>query len=326
MLRIDQLRKEYRPGEPANDGISLEASPGEVLGLLGHNGAGKTTLINQVVGLLRPSAGEITLDGRDLVAEPAHARRMCALMPQAHAPLDGVTPRQAVEMIGRIRGVGRDEARARVAKLLAALEIETWADTIGEKLSGGVRRLAAFAMAAAAPGRVVMLDEPTNDVDPVRRRLLWEQVRALADEGHAVLLVTHNVSEAERSVDRLVVLDAGRIVAEGTPAELRESAAGDLRLELLSVDATPIEPRVATAGPAQRTGRRHLMSITTEHAPDALAWAQALRRSGDIEEFSITPTSLEDVYVGLVGAENGNSSVAAGSNGGADRGGHVVAS
>ncbi|QVQ52993.1 ABC transporter ATP-binding protein [Spiractinospora alimapuensis] len=326
MLRIHQLRKEYRPGEPANDGISLEVSPGEVFGLLGHNGAGKTTLINQVVGLLRPTAGQITLGGRDLVADPAYARGMCALMPQAHAPLEGVTPRQAVEMIGRIRGAGRDEARARAAALITALEIDPWADTIGERLSGGVRRLAAFAMAGVAPGRVVMLDEPTNDVDPVRRRLLWEQVRALADEGHAVLLVTHNVAEAERSVDRLAVLDGGRVVAEGTPAELRESAAGELRLELLSSDAAPIEPAIATAGPARRTGRRHLMPIATEHAPDALAWAQALRRSGDIEEFSITPTSLEDVYVGLVGTENANATGAARTDDGADRGSHVVAS
>ncbi|MBB4929631.1 ABC-2 type transport system ATP-binding protein [Lipingzhangella halophila] len=306
MLRIHQLRKEYKPGEPANDGISLQVGPGEVLGLLGHNGAGKTTLINQVVGLLRPTAGEITLDGHDLVADPAFARRFCALMPQAHAPLDGVSPRQAVETIGRIRGARRAEARERTAELLAELDIEEWADTIGERLSGGVRRLAAFAMAAVWPGRVVMLDEPTNDVDPVRRRLLWGQVRALAEAGYAVLLVTHNVAEAERSVDRLTILDQGRIVAKGTPAELRERAAGELRLELLASGTAPIEPEIPAAGPTRRTGRRHLMPITMATAPDALAWARRLRDAGTIDEFSITPTSLEDVYVGLIGNANGN--------------------
>ncbi|RNL80583.1 ABC transporter ATP-binding protein [Halostreptopolyspora alba] len=308
MLWIHQLRKEYKPGEPANDGISLQVRPGQVLGLLGHNGAGKTTLINQVVGLLRPTAGEITLDGHDLVANPAQARRSCALMPQAHAPLDGVTPRQAVETIGRIRGAPRARARERTSELLAELGIEEWADTIGERLSGGVRRLAAFAMAAVRPGHVVMLDEPTNDVDPVRRRLLWGQVRVLAEAGYAVLLVTHNVAEAERSVDRLAIMDRGRIVAKGTPAELRERAVGELRLELLASDAASIAPKIPTAGPTQRTGRRYLMPITGATAPEALAWALRLREAGTIDEFSITPTSLEDVYVGLIAStgENGN--------------------
>jgi ABC-2 type transport system ATP-binding protein len=108
-----------------------------------------------------------------------------------------VTPRQAIELMARFRGAGRRRARQRTAELIAGLNLEPWAATAGQQLSGGVRRLTAFCMAAAEPGRVVMLDEPTNDVDPVRRRLLWQQIRALADAGSAVLLVTHGVAEAE---------------------------------------------------------------------------------------------------------------------------------
>lgn len=107
LLEIADLVKVYRRGVRANDGISLRVDAGEVLGLLGHNGAGKTTLLNQVVGLVRPTSGRIRIDGRDPVADPAMARRLCSLQPQAHAPLDGVTPRQAIETIVRLSGVTR---------------------------------------------------------------------------------------------------------------------------------------------------------------------------------------------------------------------------
>lgn len=219
MLHITALTKVYRGGARANDAVSLHASAGQVTALLGHNGAGKSTLLNQVAGLTRPSAGTISLLGRDVVREPAYARRVCSFQPQGHAPLQGVTVRQAIRMAGRLRGGdagGTDE-------LLAALDIEQWADTPGERLSGGVRRLTAFAMAVVTPGRLIMLDEPTNDVDPARRRLLWERVRALAAAGHAVVLVTHNIAEAERVVDHAVVLDHGRVVAAGSPAAFPQS-------------------------------------------------------------------------------------------------------
>lgn len=220
MLHIESLTKVYRRGARANDGISLDVTAGEVLGLLGHNGAGKTTLLSQVVGLVRPTGGRIGLLGRDPVAEPGWARTACSFQPQAQAPLTGVTTRQAIEIVGRLRGGGRRAVRRRTEELLTALDIEEWADQPGERLSGGVRRLTAFCMAIVEPGSLVMLDEPTNDVDPVRRRLLWEQVRGLATEGHGVILVTHNIAEAERTIDRVVVLHNGRVAAAGTPAAL----------------------------------------------------------------------------------------------------------
>ena len=307
LLEIEGVSKTYRSptrrgaGTRANDGIDLHVDAGQVFGLLGHNGAGKTTLVNQVVGLLRPDAGTIHIDGRDAVADSGYARQACSLQPQAQLPIDGLTPDQAIELLGRLRGGSPALVRERRERFVEALAIGEWRGHGGERLSGGVKRLVSFAMAAVVPGRVVILDEPTNDVDPVRRRLLWGQVRALADEGAAVLLVTHNVVEAERSVDRLAILDRGRVIAQGTPAALKAEVADDLRVELV------LEPGTAAPAPAAfvrryvPNGSRAIATIPAARAGDAVAWAESLRRDGVVEEFSLAPATLEDVYIELVG-------------------------
>jgi ABC-2 type transport system ATP-binding protein len=301
LLEIVGLTKVYRTGTRANDGIDLAVAEGEVFGLLGHNGAGKTTLVNQVVGLLRPTSGSISIDGRDMVADPGVARRLCSFQAQAHVPIDGLTPRQAIDLLGQLRGAPARDVRQRRQRLVDSLDLGEWIDVDSAQLSGGVKRLVAFAMAAVAPGRVVMLDEPTNDVDPVRRRLLWRQVRALADHGAAVLLVTHNVIEAERSVDRLAILDAGRVIAEGTPAQLKANLGAELRLELvLDPDAAevPASPFGRSVVPV---GNRLMVGVPMDGAGQAVAWAEALKRSGIVEEFTLGPATLEDVYVAMVG-------------------------
>jgi ABC-2 type transport system ATP-binding protein len=258
-------------------------------------------LVNQVVGLLRPDAGSIVLDGRDVVADPAFARRACSIQPQATLPINGLTPNQAVELIGRLRGGRPADVRTRRDALFAALDIGEWAATDGAKLSGGARRLVGFAMAAVVPGRLVILDEPTNDVDPVRRRLLWEQVRALGDDGAAVLLVTHNVVEAERAVDRLAVLDHGRVVETGTPARLKERVADDLRLELVLEPAGVLGDLPPFVRHILGAGQRRVATVPAAAAGGAVAWAEALQRAGQVEEYRLGPATLEDVYVELVG-------------------------
>ena len=301
MLQIEDLTKIYRTGTRANDGITLSIGEGEVFGLLGHNGAGKTTLVNQVVGLLRPTSGSIKIDGRDMVADPGLARRLCSFQAQAQVPIDGLTPRQAIDLLGQLRGAPKADVQRRRERLIEALDLGEWIDQDASRLSGGVKRLVAFAMAAVVPGRVVMLDEPTNDVDPVRRRLLWRQVRALADHGSAVLLVTHNVIEAERSVDRLAILDDGKVIAEGTPASLKDRLGAALRLELvLDPDATetPTSPFGLSVVPV---GNRLMIGVPMDAAGQAVAWAESLKRAGSVEEFTLGPATLEDVYVALVG-------------------------
>lgn len=301
LLEISGLTKTYRKGARANDGVDLSVEAGEVFGLLGHNGAGKTTLVNQVVGLLRPDAGTIAIDGRDVVADPSIARRVCSIQPQAQVPLDGLTPRQAIDLVGRIRGGSRAHVRERSAHLAEALDIGEWMDQDGRRLSGGVKRLVSFAMAAVVPGRLVVFDEPTNDVDPVRRRLLWSQVRAVGDEGAAVLLVTHNVVEAERAVDRLAILDHGRVIETGTPAELKERVADDLRLELVLEPGTSAPAMPPCVVRSVGTGQRLVATVRAASASDAVSWAVGLKRSGIVEEYRLGPATLEDVYVELVG-------------------------
>jgi ABC-2 type transport system ATP-binding protein len=305
LLEITDLTKVYRGGVRANDGVSLSVGPGEVFGLLGHNGAGKSTLVNQLVGLLEPTSGTIRIDGRDAVADPGFARAACSVQPQAQVPIRGLTPRQAMELVGRMRGGRVADVRARTAWIADALEIGEWLDVDAARISGGATRLVSFGMAVVSPGRVVVLDEPTNDVDPVRRRLLWRLVRTVADEGAAVLLVTHNVVEAERSVDRLAILDHGRVIAGGTPATLKAGLGSDLRMELV---LEPGAPPPALPGFVARplvTGGRLVGRVGPASAGEAATWASRLERDGRIEEFAIAPSTLEDVYVELVGRTDG---------------------
>lgn len=304
-LSIDDVVKDYRGGVRANNHISLEVAAGEIVGLLGHNGAGKTTLLNQIVGIAAPTSGRILVEGRDAVADPAMARRVCSMQPQAQAPLAGVTPRESIELMARIRGASRPAARRRTNELIDGLDMGTWATTTGERLSGGMQRLTSFAMAVAQPGRLVMLDEPTNDVDPVRRRLLWQEIRRLADSGCAIILVTHNVLEAERAVDRVAILDCGRVVIQGSPTALRGVHAGRLRMEVGAVDNDTARSVAEGIDPAQGpvvVGRRVIASIAMAEASGALRWVQGEQTAGRVDEFSLTPVSLEDIYVRLVGA------------------------
>jgi len=315
VLAVRGLRKRYRgrDGVQANDGIDLDVAAGQVVGLLGHNGAGKTTLVNQVVGLVRPDAGTIHLDGADAVARPDEARRRTSIQAQANVPITGLTPRRAIELVGRIRGADRAAVRRRADELLDALDLGPWADTPAQKVSGGIARLTAFAMTVVVPGRLVVLDEPTNDVDPVRRRLLWQQIRALADGGRGVLLVTHNVREAERVVDRLAVLDHGRVLADDTPAGLTAHLQGTLTVEadLPGAAGAPWAWHPAVRGVG--SGRaREVGTVRAEDAAEVVRWAQGEVAAGRLERYALTPASLEDVYVELVGDEHRTAPAAAG--------------
>ena len=305
VLDVDDVSKTFRGRRPvrANDHVHLTVESGRVVGLLGHNGAGKTTLVNQIAGLVAPDSGAIRVAGQDAVADPDRVRRLISVQAQANVPITGLTPRTAIELVGRIRGVPRAQARARADELLDALELTEWAQTPAHKVSGGVARLTAFAMTAVVPGALVILDEPTNDVDPVRRRLLWTQIRRLADDGAGVLLVTHNVREAEHAVDGLVILDRGTVRARGTVADLTRDLRGTLQLVVdlpPERDESPAHtwPDYVTA--VSREGHRAQATVPAGRSAEAVAWAQHAVDTGTVDRFSITPASLEDVYIQLV--------------------------
>lgn len=238
MLVIESLEKVYPNGTRANDGIRLSIERGELFGLLGPNGAGKTTLVSQIAGYLKPSSGNIHINGKDVVRHPALSRRYCSMQPQGQINLGGMKARDAVQIVGRIRG-GKGRAVAqRQRELFRNLALEEWAGMAGENLSGGVKRLLTFCMAAIEPSDIVILDEPTNDVDPERRQLLWREIRSLRDRGSAVFLITHNVHEAAASVERLAIIDHGRIQALGTPSDIAcESSLEEAYIRIARISA-----------------------------------------------------------------------------------------
>ncbi len=300
LLEIQNVTKIYKRKVKANDNISLSMAAGEVFGLLGPNGAGKTTLVNQIIGLTIPTSGSITLNGVDVIANPGYARQACSFQAQVQAPISGLTAMQAIELVGRIRGGKAADVRKRAMELIEKLELGEWRKMLGLTISGGVRRLVAFCMAVVTPGKIVILDEPTNDIDPLRRRAIWQEVQALAKQGSAVLLVTHNVLEAERVVDRLAIIDKGRVIGMGTPADLKESEDDSMRLELTleAGAAQPETPPFFTRPVA--AGRRVMGRVAKESITASIAWAQNLKSSHIIEEFSLGPTTLEDIYIRLV--------------------------
>jgi len=299
-LEVRNITKVYKGKVRANDDISLSVDEGEVFGLLGPNGAGKTTLVSQIIGLAVPDSGTITIGGVDVVANPSYARQACSFQAQTQVPIAGLNTLQAIELVGLIRGGRKAEVRKRAMELIEKLDITEWKKTMGLTFSGGVRRLVAFCMAAVVPGKVVILDEPTNDIDPLRRRALWQEVQELGRQGAAVLLVTHNVLEAERVVDRLAIIDEGKVRGMGTPASLKESEGDAMRLELM------VEPGAAPPDLPDLLREPVTMNhrIVGQVAPGdvtrAITWAQEQKNAGVLEEFLLGPATLEDVYIRLV--------------------------
>jgi len=301
VFRVEAVTKSYDGETNATDGLTMEVAPGEVYGLLGPNGAGKSTLVKQVIGLLKPDSGRITLGSFDLVEDPDAARQLCSYLPQAQMPIDSFKAREAIDIAGMIRGGPAAEVKRRREEMIEALEIGEWRDVLGARLSGGVKRLVGFAMVTVWPGRVIILDEPTNDVDPLRRRRLWEQIRRMGSEGAAVLLVTHNVMEAEKSVDRLAIINEGKLIAEGTPSSLKADDRGRLRLQLMLHPGNSTPELAPLVRDHVRVGNNLVTVIDEDAAGAGIVWAQDLLARGVIEEYALGATTLEDVYVRLTG-------------------------
>ncbi len=301
VLKITDLCKSYVKGTLANDHISLTVNQGEIFGLLGPNGAGKTTLVNQIMGLVKPDSGSMTLDDVDIVANPGFARQACSYQAQTQVPIQGLTSKQAIELVGRVRGGDARAVRERAQALLKNLDMEEWARKSAETFSGGMRRLVAFCMAAVVPGKIVILDEPTNDIDPLRRRLLWQEVRVLVNMGSTVILVTHNVLEAERAVDRLAIVDRGRVITAGTPGSLKESNGENMRIELVLEPGAELPSIPGFVHRTGTAGQRAIGRLKESDLGAAIQWARGLKEAGITEEYSVGPITLEDVYLKAVG-------------------------
>ncbi|WGU96110.1 ABC transporter ATP-binding protein [Paenibacillus dendritiformis] len=303
LLNVQNLTKVFSGKKStktvANDNLSFSVQEGEIYGLLGHNGAGKTTLVNQIIGLMKPTSGEISLLGRSVIEDPAFARSMCSVQPQSQLPLGYLTPVQAISIMGKMRSGDKQEVLKRMNMLFEALDIGEWVNKEGVHLSGGVRRLVAFCMAVVVPGKLVILDEPTNDVDPIRCRYLWDLIRQLTVDGTSVILVTHNVIEAEKAVDRVAILNKGRFLAEGTPAEIKSTVNNLIRVEVSHVTSIQQLQTPVWALSSNSQASRSVFSVNPDSVPDVIEWARNKVDEGEIMDYSLSPTTLEDVYVEL---------------------------
>ena len=296
------------PSVRANDGISLDVRQGEIFGLLGPNGAGKSTLVRQLTGLMRPDAGAIDLLGHDLVRHPERAARLVGYLGQESTALDELTVALAAETTGRLRGLDARTARAERDGVLDELGLADIAGRPLKKLSGGQRRLACFAAALVGARPVLVLDEPTTGMDPVARRAVWAAVdRRRKRDGTTVVLVTHNVIEAETVLDRVAVLERGRVIACDTPAGLKKLVAHEVRLELLWREAPPLHvPEVAALSEsAQSSGRRWVLRLDPDLARAAVAAVTGGPAFEALDDFTLTTPSLEDVYLALGGRTQG---------------------
>ncbi|MFC6881372.1 MULTISPECIES: ABC transporter ATP-binding protein [Actinomadura] len=281
---------------PAVDGVTLNVRPGEVFGVLGRNGAGKTTLVRMLVGLLRPDTGRVLLDGTDVTARSAHAAVHLAYLPQRESALADMSVRTALETTGRLRGLPRAAARAQADDLVAELALAAIADDRVGRLSGGQRRLVGVATALAGERPLLVLDEPTTGLDLDARRTVWDALDRRRSGGAAVLLVTHNVLEAETVLDRVLVLHAGRPAALGTPGRLKERFGGLVRLDLAWRDEPAIDP-AGLGGTVLRRGRRWTVRLPVAEAQDVLAGILNGPAYAALDDFGLAPPSLEDVLL-----------------------------
>lgn len=231
-LIVKNISKYYKVIK-ANDNISIEFKTQQITALIGHNGVGKTTLLNQMNGLIVPTKGTIYLNDINIVKEYRRARLLISSMPQFQVPLKGVTTFQAIQTIAMIKGVSNKLAKKKTENLISFLQLEKWKDISGDQLSGGLQRLTSFAMSVVDEAPVILLDEPTNDVDPIRRILMWKHLRKLADKGHIIIIVTHNLLEVEKYADRYILLDKGCVKKD---VEVKSNYINDIKHVLCIYD------------------------------------------------------------------------------------------
>lgn len=305
---VRNLRKVYRkPEVVANDGIDFTVAPGESFGLLGSNGAGKTTLVRQLVGLLRPTSGEIKLFGDPLRADRGpdpRVGRAVAYLPQGSLALGELKVAEAITWTGVLRGCGRATAVAEATDLVEVLDLGPLVDRQVRKLSGGQRRLVQIAMTLVGRLPVLILDEPTADIDPGLRRRIWELLAGRCRAGAAMILVTHDVAEAEHVLGRVAIIDSGRVAAAGTPAQLKSGLAHRTRIEVVVAegDGAPTSEVAAMLGPTAKVQDRRVSGwIPAEDALRVLEKIMASSEPEALEDARLVTPTLEDVYLDVSG-------------------------
>jgi len=290
----------------AVDGVNLEVPVGAVYGVLGPNGAGKTTAIRMLATLLRPDAGSARVLGRDVVAEADEVRALVSLTGQLASVDEDLTGHENLVLMGRLLGFKRDAARERAGELLDAFGLAEAASKQVKKYSGGMRRRIDIAASIVVTPQVMFLDEPTTGLDPRARNGVWEIIRALAAQGTTVLLTTQYLDEADQLAERIAVIDRGKVIAEGTPSQLKASVgSGSLHVRLLDPeDRSRAESVLSDAIGARASAAPDPAALSANvSGPEVASYALAeLGRAGiDVAEFSLGQPSLDEVFLALTG-------------------------
>jgi ABC-2 type transport system ATP-binding protein len=309
-IRAEGLVKRYGTVR-ALDGFDLEVAEGSVCGLLGPNGAGKTTAVRILTTLLRPDGGRAEVAGADVAAAPHEVRRRIGLSGQEPAVDEILSGRQNLVLFGRLNRLGRHTARRRAGELLEMMGLAEAGDRAVKHYSGGMRRRLDLAVTLILAPAVLFLDEPTTGLDPRSRNDVWSAIRGLVAGGTTVLLTTQYLDEADQLAGKVVVIDTGRTIAEGSPDELKARVGGD-RVEVVVADPGDLDAAAATAGRAARTesdvdrdGDR--VSVTVAGRATGLAdVVRALDDAGiEVADIGLRRPTLDDVFLRLTGHRAG---------------------
>jgi len=300
-VRVEGVVKRFG-ATVALDGAGLEVPAGMVFGLLGPNGAGKTTLVRILATLLAPDAGRAEVFGRDVVREPAAVRELLGLTGQFAAVDELLTGRENLEMFGRLFKLSREEARRRAGELLERFDLAQAAGRPARTYSGGMKRKLDLAMTLVGNPKVIFLDEPTTGLDPRSRRTMWDIIRGLVAEGTTILLTTQYLEEADQLAHRVAVLDGGRIVAEGTPAELKARIPGG-HIELAFADRAELDAAAMVLAPTGRDDDGLTLQLAGDGRVSTLR--TLLRQLDDasvkVEALTVHTPDLDDVFFALTG-------------------------
>ncbi len=310
-IRARDVTLTYSTGTKAVRGITLEIPEGEFFGFLGPNGAGKTTTIKMLATLLEPSSGEITVNGFDALSDTRSVRRSIGYMAQETSIDDELTGRENVRFACEAYGVPRAERDARIDELLELVDLADVADDRAKTYSGGMKKRLDVATALVHRPPLVFLDEPTTGLDPKARNRLWEYFRRINDEGTTIFLTTQYLEEADQLCDRIAVILDGRIVAEGTPLELKRRVGGDV-LELDIDDASDgvadraigvVEESGLLDGDAVITATDEGISVASPRAQEiGVEVLLAVRDAGiTVTGFDVRSPTLDDVFLAITG-------------------------
>jgi ABC-2 type transport system ATP-binding protein len=289
----------------AVDGVSFSVSPGTVLGLLGPNGAGKTTTVRMMTTLTEPTSGTARVAGYDVIREPDKVRRNMGLTGQVATVDELLTGRENIRMIGGLYGIRRKDLARLGDQLLEQFAIADAADRMVKSYSGGMRRRLDLAVSLLASPPVLFLDEPTTGLDPRSRSDLWDVLRGLVKQGTTLLLTTQYLEEADQLADNIVVVDKGRIIAEGSPMQLKQQA-GAASLVVTVTDATDLAAAQALLA---KTGAEvfvdagaRQVTAAADGLTDMVRVAGWLRDSDiDVDDIGLSRPSLDDVFLSLTG-------------------------